>query len=170
MQQGVAPEGDPLVLGGSLRAGSRPWLLCAAVRRALAFGGWPPRIFPLPRYLSADAAKSKAGRARSGHQLGQQCCPMRNMAESRRKHKGAARRRAKRIEPWAFRLEFRQCPAWLSGPRAVRKRNGSLAACFARVGAVERRVSVAGGASLSKPAGHLDTLDPAVWSLNGFCT
>ena len=75
----------------------------------------------------------------------------------------------KRIEPWAFQLEFRQCPASSSGPRALRERNGSLVACFARVGAVERHVSVAGGASLSKPAGHLDTLNPAVWSLNGFC-
>jgi hypothetical protein len=61
-----------------------------------------PRASSLPFYLPAAAAKDKIERARSDHQLGQQCCPMLNMAESRRKHKGAARRRAKRIGPWPF--------------------------------------------------------------------
>lgn len=74
-------------VGGNLRAAAGNWLLYAAVRRALALGGWPPRILG-PTFPAPLADKDGRGCARSDHQLGQQCCPMRNMADSGHQHKG----------------------------------------------------------------------------------
>ncbi len=81
--------GEPFNLGGNLRAACLPphaghWLLVlAAVRRALV--------------LAADlraAAPESGGSRIAGHQLGQQCCPIQNMANSRLKYKRRYKRRA----------------------------------------------------------------------------
>lgn len=78
VEESLAPAGVSLVWEATFVPGSGNWLLYAAVRRALALGGWPPRVF-------AGVIR----RVRSGHQLGQQCCPISNMADSQRQHKGA---------------------------------------------------------------------------------
>ena len=136
-------RGRPLVLGGNLCAGSRPWLLCAAVRRALAFGGWPPRILSPPFPLRIRE-QGREGRARSDHQLGQHYCPMRNMANSGRKHKcgplpGGRCRRVLRLSARIFATSCRA-----SGPRDTRARNGRLSAATGRkFFRIRRRTSVA---------------------------
>ncbi len=61
----------------------------------------------------------------AGHQLGQQCCPMPNMANSRRQHKGEALARAtKRSIPAPIRRGFLPWSATFSGPRDRRRCNG----------------------------------------------
>ncbi len=63
-------RGRAIHTGGNRGAAWPPWLLYAAVRRALVLGGWPPRIFPRTPACSA-CAETAARSARSGHQLGQ---------------------------------------------------------------------------------------------------
>src|SRR5580700_1575064 len=60
----------------------------AAVRRALALPAADPRA-PPPAFPKRGEKGGMAAR-NAGHQLGQQCCPMPNMANSRRQHKGGA--------------------------------------------------------------------------------
>jgi hypothetical protein len=69
-------KGEPLVLEAAFVPLYGPAAFGAAVGRALVTGGWPSRMLtPEP-----------TARA-TGHQLGQQCCPKRNMANSPPKHK-----------------------------------------------------------------------------------
>jgi len=48
-----APAGELSVLEATFVPVSGNWLLYAAVQRALAIGGWPPRVFA--RHLAARA-------------------------------------------------------------------------------------------------------------------
>src|SRR6202795_1512338 len=65
----------------------------AAVRRALALPAADPRA-PPPALPRSGGEKGGMAARNAGHQLGQQCCPMLNMANSRRQHKGVALARA----------------------------------------------------------------------------
>jgi len=69
-------------------------------------GGWPTARLPRPKRRSARSA---------GHQLGQQCCPMRNMANSRPEHKRRALSRGEKHA--ATREGFRNGPhfEWTTG-------------------------------------------------------
>jgi hypothetical protein len=72
------------------------------------------------------------------HQLGQQYCPMPNMADAKPMHKGGlacspSRRRESKSEDQSLwlrplRLGIPQCPAGFSGPRVVRERKKRLPA------------------------------------------
>lgn len=58
-------------------------------------GGWPPRILG-PSFPSPSKEQGGRGCARSDHQLGQQCCPMRKMADSEHQYKAGHVRRVVR--------------------------------------------------------------------------
>jgi hypothetical protein len=64
-------------------------LIFTAVRRALAHRQQSPALLP-PPLASRRQVKYGWGTRVVGHQLGQQCCPMQNMANSRRRYKGIA--------------------------------------------------------------------------------
>jgi len=91
-REGVAPKGEPLNSGGNLRAAWRPRLLLRHRTTRPRPGGWRSRISP-PTFSSRFAGRAARGCFATGHKLGQQCCPMLNIANSGHKHKGEPRLR-----------------------------------------------------------------------------
>src|SRR5580704_7493858 len=88
-----ARTGDQLILEATFVPLKGLWLLFRRLRRALALPAADPRA-PPPAFPRSGGEKGGMAARNAGHQLGQQCCPMPNMANSRRQHKGGALARA----------------------------------------------------------------------------
>src|ERR1700728_2594690 len=98
-------QGRATLSGGNLcAAGAAALVACFAARRALATDG-RPGVFPL----------LNRGGARLGHQLGQQCCPIQNMANSATQYKRPTLSCALRL-----RVEKKRDEQALRGPRSPR--------------------------------------------------
>jgi hypothetical protein len=91
---GQAPEGEPFFLEATfVPPGDRPrpavpGCLSAALRRALALGGWPPCVFARAD-IQPQLGRPDEPRALQATKIGQQYCPMQNMAEAGQLHKSA---------------------------------------------------------------------------------
>jgi hypothetical protein len=114
------------------------WLLIfTAVRRALAHRQQTPALLP-PPLASRKRGKDGWGTRVVSYQLGQQCCPIQNMANSRRRYKGIASifiaiatiegpaplRSAKVQTPKFIRQSSHATVRHQSGSRRLDKRNG----------------------------------------------
>src|SRR5262249_3337468 len=120
-----------LVPPGDLPRPAVPGCLSAALRRALALGGWPPRVFARAD-IQPHLGRPDEPRALQATKIGQQYCPMQNMAEDGQLHKsalaplfGAAKRgRKRRSSLWRrpLRRSSSATSCNFSGPRVVCER------------------------------------------------
>jgi hypothetical protein len=168
---GPAPEGEPLICGGNLRAARRP--LSAARASWLLVGRTPAR--PRPRRLALARLCSPCFLPRlRGGQVGGRARlwpPIRTVILSYAKHgrcqanaQGrtrllsfpAARKQVggSKLVASALRLGIPQRPASVSGPRVVRKCNGAVASRV-RAGAKSH------GVAKRKPVNAADHQGPA---------
>jgi hypothetical protein len=132
----VILEATFVPLGGRLPL-SDPGCSSAALRHALALGGWPPRVFAPSDFLPVRREEIGTGRARSGHRIRTVILSYAKHGRSQTNAQGhtyfrlfaAAEKAGKKDQSlWLrpLRLGLPQCPAAPSGPRVVRKRNGGV--------------------------------------------
>jgi hypothetical protein len=121
---------------GGLSRPAIPGCLSAALRHALALSGWPPRVFARPDIHPSEGGPASRARFRPP-KIGQQYCPIQNMAEAGQLDKSAltlglfatgekGRKRALKLLASAFAVLFSAMRCSSSGPRVVRMCNGGM--------------------------------------------
>ena len=129
---------------GDLPRPAVPGCLSAALRRALALGGWPPRLL-LPLFSHPLPEKKEPRDARVRPKIGTAILSYAEHGKFRaitratvpffRAQKGDGKEAHQAFGFGPLRLRLPQCPAAASGPRQARKRNGHCRSRRPRFGA-----------------------------------